>query len=530
MKTYILRRKWLFLLTLVSTVIWNAVNMLRTVLDQRLIDMMLAADAPNVMGAAATVVASAVIAGGIYIACQLVNNRFTVTVMDDMRKAIFAGIMRRSRKDFFAVNHSDYISAITNDLKLIRGQYLNMLFLTVIFGCCMVFSAGMMLWYSPAVTAVAVLCAVVMTVLPMALGQRMKQLSKEHSERLAGLNATLAELFSGFQVLRSFGAMGHARSEFDRCSAALRKTQQRYEGMDSFSDAFAQLLSVLTQTVVLVTSAVMVMKGRMSAGTLVAFTGLNGSFCSSLSVVLMGIPMIRGAKPVIERVNALAGYEAPSGGRAIPSFGKALEVRNLSFAYQAGKPVLQRVSMTLHPGEKTALIGQSGSGKTTLIRLLSGELDGYEGEILYDGVPLSETDGESICRIAAVIHQDVFLFDDTVRNNICLFEDFSEEDFRRALRLSGVSKFVDRLPEGVDYRVGQRGEFLSGGQRQRIAIARALIRNTPLLILDEGTSALDEQTAAEIEGELMGIPGLTLLAITHRLSDARVYDQVIRLG
>lgn len=188
---------------------------------------------------------------------------------------------------------------------------------------------------------------------------------------------------------------------------------------------------------------------------------------------------------------------------------------------------MKDINLSIHPGEKCALLGESGSGKTTLIRLLTGELDGYSGDICYDGVALANTDSEAVCKIAAVIHQDVFLFDDTIRNNICLFDEFTEEEFDRAVRLSGVCKFMNQLAEGAEYHVGQRGEFLSGGQRQRVAIARALIRRTPFLILDEGTSALDIQTAGEIESELLAIPELTLLTITHHLRAPERYDQVI---
>ena len=156
-------------------------------------------------------------------------------------------------------------------------------------------------------------------------------------------------------------------------------------------------------------------------------------------------------------------------------------------------------------------------------------MDGYSGEICYDGVPLAGADSEEICQIASVIHQDVFLFDDTIRNNICLYDEFTAEEFDRAVQLSGVCKFINQFAEGADYQVGQRGEFLSGGQKQRIAIARALIRNTPFLILDEGTSALDVQTAEEIESELMAIPNLTVLTITHHLSNPEDYDLIVKL-
>ena len=529
MRRYILRRKWLCLLTLAAVLLFNLINAERTILDQKLIDAVLALDSDNIPRMMLLVIGLSVLSGSAYVASQLLQNSLSVTIVDDMRKSIFSGITKRSRKDFFSVNYSDYISAITNDLKLIRGQFLSMLFLTVTFGGSMALSAVLMFWYEPTVTAAAIVCAATMTILPMLLGKRMKALSKEHTERLAKLNTVLTELFSGFQVLRSFGVMAHAREQFNQCSTELKKSQLKYDGMDTFSDAFAQFLSVLAQTLIMVLSAWMVLKGRMSAGALVAFTSLNGTFCSALSVVLMGIPMIRGAKPIIERVNGLADYEPVQNGGGLPSFAESLDVKNLSFEYQEGTPILKDISLSIRPGEKCALLGESGSGKTTLIRLLTGELDGYSGNICYDGVALASTDSEAVCKIAAVIHQDVFLFDDTIRSNICLYESFTPEQFDRAVARSGVKKFLDQFPEGAEYRVGQGGEFLSGGQRQRIAIARALIRDTPLLILDEGTSALDAQTAEEIESELLALPDLTLLTITHNLRHPERYDQILKI-
>lgn len=529
MKRYIMRRKWRCLLTLAAIVLFNLINAESTVLEQRLIDAALALDSNSILYMMLLVIGVNALSGSAYVASQLIQNSLSVTIADDMRKNIFSGIMKRSRKDFFSVNHSDYISAITNDLTLIRGHYLGMLFLTITFGGGMVLSAVLMFWYEPIAAAAAIVCAATMTVLPMLLGKRMKTLSKVHTEKLAGLNTILTELFSGFQVLRSFGVTGHAREQFNKCSTELKKSEQKYDGMDTFSDAFAQFLSVLAQTLIMVIAAWMVMKGRMSAGALVAFTSLNGTFCSALSMVLRGIPMIRGAKPIIERVNDLADYEPVQNGGAVPSFDESLEVKNISFEYQEGTPILKDVNLSIRRGEKCALLGESGSGKTTLIRLLTGELDGYSGEIRYDGISLANTDSEAVCNIAAVIHQDVFLFDDTIRNNICLFDEFTEDEFNRAVQLSGVHKFINQFAKGAEYRVGQRGEFLSGGQKQRIAIARALIRNTPFLILDEGTSALDDQTAAEIETELLAIPDLTLLTITHHLRNSKNYNQIVEL-
>ena len=529
MKRYIMRQKWLFLLTLGATFSFSFINTRNTILEQELIDAVLALDTDSVPRAMLLVLSFGALSGLVYMASQLLQRMFAIAVIDDMRNDVFSGVMQRSRKAFFSVNYSDYISAITNDLKLIRGQFIGMLFMTITFCSSLVLSGLLMFWYQPVVAVVAVLCAAAMTVLPMILGKQMATLSKAHSEKLAGLNTLLTELFSGFQVLHSFGVAGHARKKFAEYSTELKQAERKYDGMSTFSDAFAQFLSVMAQTFILVLSTWMVLQGRMSAGALVAFTSLNGNFCSALSMVLMGIPMLRGTKPIIERVNGFTQQEPLPHSGVAPSFAKKLEVKNLSFGYQAETSILDNISLTIRSGEKCALLGASGSGKTTLIRLLTGELDGYTGQILYDGTSLDAVNRDSVCHMASVIHQDVFLFDDTIRNNICLFDQFSDAEFERAIRLSGVQSFLQQFPEGAEYRVGQRGEFLSGGQKQRVAIARALIRNTPFLILDEGTSALDKQTAEEIEGELLAIHDLTLLTITHNLRNAETYDQIFHL-
>ena len=336
--------------------------------------------------------------------------------------------------------------------------------------------------------------------------------------------------FRGFETITTFGIQGHIRRGFQECSQTLRNCEFHTQRLRALSDSLAQLLSQLAQVGILALSCWMVFTGRMSLGTLVVFEGLNGSFCSGLDSFLRIMPMLKATRPIIDRLNAYADYtRTETQGDIEPVFQNSLNLKNVCFGYEEGAPVLEHLSMSLRRGGKYALTGESGSGKSTLIHLLLGDYPDYDGEIFYDGTELQKLRRDRFSRVAVCIHQDVFLFDDTIRNNICLFEEFDEKRFEWAIRASGVRKFTETFPEGTFYRVGENGERLSGGQKQRIAIARALIRNTGFLILDEGTSALDETTALEIEGELLGMEGLTLLTITHHLKKAESYDEVFTL-
>ena len=177
------------------------------------------------------------------------------------------------------------------------------------------------------------------------------------------------------------------------------------------------------------------------------------------------------------------------------------------------------------------LVGESGCGKSTLIKLLGGGFGGYSGRIYYDDKELMELDNGGMKDVVTVISQNVYIFNDTIRNNICLGEDFPHSRLDSAVRRSGIDKFIDRIAGGLDGDCGEGGCMLSGGQRQRIAIARALIRGIDFLILDEGVSAIDVETANRIERDLLEVDGLTLLTITHRIKDGvnECYDRVLKM-
>ena len=192
-------------------------------------------------------------------------------------------------------------------------------------------------------------------------------------------------------------------------------------------------------------------------------------------------------------------------------------------------PVLKDISYTFEKSKKYAIVGESGCGKSTLIKLMMGYYRNYDGKILVDQQDVNGATPLSVNELASMIHQNVYLFDKTIEDNVLLNHHFSDAQINQALTQSGVAKFMSQLTDGLKTSVGENGKNLSGGQKQRVAIARALIQQMPILMLDEGTSALDLQTAYDIERTLLGIGELTVITITHKLSEEILsqYDEII---
>jgi ABC-type multidrug transport system fused ATPase/permease subunit len=240
--------------------------------------------------------------------------------------------------------------------------------------------------------------------------------------------------------------------------------------------------------------------------------------------------MIQGAQPVLNRLKELSAH-TPSTfkGTAEPVFEKEICFEKVNFGYSEDHLVLIELSATIEKGKNYVLAGESGCGKSTLMRLLGAEYSNYTGSIRIDENELHDLAIDQLLTKISTIHQDVFMFDESIKDNIDLHRFYSEDEWSRALSLSGVDKFLSQTECGINSLVGEDGANLSGGQRQRIAVARALIEKKPILILDEGTNAVDIQTAYDIEHALLEVDDLTMITITHNLRPEllRRYDAVL---
>ena len=501
------------------------------VFTQLLVDLMMDGDMGRFMAMLRNATLFVALSATVFFIASVTNERFQVAIKKNMRKDLYQGIMRRSRRDYESTDTAEYISAMSNDINTF-GTRISTLYMFIAGVSGMTSSLVIMLFYNLLLTAVALACSALAVMLPVIFSRLMQKRQAKLTESQADFTVNMKEIFAGHEVIASFSLFGLFAKRFIRENNALAHAEYGFGKLQAATSATGQMISYGTRFIMVLVAGVLVMNNTVTIGAFMLFVALQGTF-SSMAVMLTQImPYLSSLKPVAEKLGGYLNYADDSAaGDAEPTLDIAVEAKGLSFRYNEDMPILKNLPLHICKNEKIALTGASGCGKTTLVKLLSGDYTGYEGDILYDGVEISKLDNGRLRRLITVIHQNTYIFNDTVRYNICLDEEFTQSKLNAALKQSGVDKFIHMIPGGPEGQCGEKGVNLSGGQRQRIAIARALIRGAKFLVLDEGVSAIDIETANEIEQELLNIRELTLLTVTHRIKDGLLdkYDSVLHM-
>jgi subfamily B ATP-binding cassette protein MsbA len=357
-------------------------------------------------------------------------------------------------------------------------------------------------------------------------GKRLRLLSKSNQQEMAGMANILFETLTGNRIVKAFGMEKAEAGRFRKVTQRIFNLSLRQKMTHSLSSPLMEVLGVLAVAAFLLYAQ----SREMSAGVFIAFivtliklydpvrrmSGINNSFQQAF-----------GASGRIFEILSMQ-TEKDTGSVTFAEFSDRIEFENVSFAYQPGATVLDGISFTVGRGEVVAIAGSSGAGKTTLVNLLPRFYDVTEGRVLIDGHDVRSFRLESLRKRIAIVTQDVILFNDTIRTNIAYGDPAAgEEDIKRAARAA----LVDDFAADYDARIGERGLRLSGGERQRISIARALLKNAPILILDEATSSLDAESEALVQRALQNLmEGRTTIVIAHRLSTVRRADRIIVLA
>ncbi|MDA1275317.1 MAG: ABC transporter ATP-binding protein [Verrucomicrobia bacterium] len=466
----------------------------------------------------------------------MINNSFEQNVIYDMRKDVFARLQRLPVQYFDQRASGDLMTRVVEDVNavervLIDGTEQGTVALLSIFGIL-----GILLYMNPSLAVVALIP------LPLLFGGAAWYTFTAHRRYRAqrhaasAMNALLMDNLQGVRQIKAFGRQKHEDSRFADRAEDLRQSTlgiMRVWAMYSPAMSFAASLGM---GLVLWYGGSLVLDGAMTVGELVGFIIYLGLFYEPVGRLHSLNQMMQGARAAGERVFDILDAteersQASKLGRLNSPIRGEITYENVGFQYAPGKAVLSDISLRADPGEIVALVGPTGAGKSTLVNLLAAFYEVSSGSITIDGQDIAGISLESLREQISVVSQEAFLFNGTVRENILYGRlDAADEELIAAAQAANCHEFIARLPEGYDSRVGERGVKLSVGEKQRVSIARALLKNAPILILDEATASVDTATEKLIQEALERLmANRTSFVIAHRLSTIRKADQILVL-
>lgn len=454
-------------------------------------------------------------------------------ILRDIRGDLFAQYTELPLSFFSKRQKGDLLSRLTSDIVEVERSILDAIQAVfksplIIAGCI-----GYMLWESPQLTLFVFVLLVFVTFIIGGISRTLKKSSKKAQDILGSLNAIAEESLGGIRIIKGFGAEKYIRDIYQSANDAHRDTLTKLVWRRDLSGPLSEFLGIVTVTVLLWYGSKQVFAGDLAPASFFAFIFAffqviepSKSFSKAYYNVQKGLAALDRVEELLQIDNEIA---ANSGTTPAPVFDQQICLRDVRFRYGEDLPyILDGIDLDIKKGEVVALVGASGAGKSTLVDLLPRFYDTTSGSITIDSIPTREMDLRGLRELFGIVSQDAILFNDTVRNNICLGNNLTEDEVMRAAKVAHAHDFITELPEGYATKVGDRGTLLSGGQRQRITIARAIAADPPILILDEATSALDAESEQIVQRALeQVIVGRTTIVIAHRLATIRAADKIV---
>lgn len=446
----------------------------------------------------------------------------------DIRRDIYKKFQNLSSKFYSDSKQGQLLSIMLNDTQVFASS----------------FSHGLDLIREPITAALLLsvafyhdwkLTLIILVVLPLFVliftitGKKIRRYISRSQEDQADMTHHAAEGLSGQKIIKAFNLQKYMMNRFNGAQAQFINHKKKSNSAEEHSHPMVESVGSFAFATVIVLAFYRQQAGALTVGEFISFVGALAMFMDPVRRFSKANTRLNQARAAGERIFNLLNIdeEEDSGGIELKEFKDKIEFKNITFSYGKGD-VIKDFNLVVAKGEKVALVGLSGSGKSTLVSLLLRLYDIESGEILIDGKNIKEYTITSLRNVFALVSQDVFLFNDSVKENIVAGENYTDEEVHHALEVSYANEYVKDLPEGIDTMIGDRGLRLSGGQSQRLTIARAFLRDCPIFLFDEATSALDNESEKVVQKALDEVAShKTVLAVAHRLSTIQNYDRIV---
>ena len=451
--------------------------------------------------------------------------------VEQVRQRILEQVLHRTVAQYNAEGDAAYLSLLTTDLRTLYDDYYMSLFNIVFWGGIMLCALAMYLYISPVMLLAILLVTIPPLVLPRRMNERLKATRDAFSLQMADYTQQLKELLGGFEIIRSFLREDAYAALHQKAARKARESELDYQQSLNAMVTNTSLISNLIFPVVMLVGLFLAFDGRLTMGTVSTAASMANFVITPCHQIAQCWAKVKSSQGIRQRLEAaMAEPQAAEQGEPIGHI-DSIQCETVRFAYpNTAEPVLKDASLTVDAAQKVALVGESGCGKSTLAKLLFQYYPDYSGDILFNGQQVRTLDRTALYRRVGYIAQTAYLFHDTIRNNICLHEDFPDEQLAHAIAAAGLTDWVASLPDGLDTVISENGKNLSGGQRQRIGIARLALRSYDLIIADEITASLDPDTSQQVMENLIAMPCM-VVAITHDVAGSFMhqFDKVYRV-
>lgn len=455
-------------------------------------------------------------------------------IVRDLRKELFDKVLSLPLSYFSEERKGDLMSRITADVQEVEMSILNMLQVIFREPLIIIGALGFMLYTSPTLTIFVFVLLLFTAFVIGGIGRALKKTSNLVQEKLGSLVSIVEEALSGLRIIKGFNAESYQQDKFAKDNDSYRHILTRLLWRRDLSSPLSEFLGILVVSVLLWFGSRLVFSGDMEAATFLTFIFAFYSviepakaFSKAYYNIQKGIAAMQRVEVILDAENTIT--DAPDA-LALKEVKEGIVYRDVTFQYRSEEgPVLQQINLEIPKGQVIALVGPSGAGKSTLVDLLPRFFDVQEGGIFIDGTNIKQLQLDDLRQLMGIVSQEAILFNDTIYNNIVFgLEGVSREEVEKAAQIANAHDFIMATEQGYETNIGDRGNKLSGGQRQRLTIARAILKNPPILILDEATSALDSESEKLVQEALVKLmKNRTSIAIAHRLSTIQHADMIV---